>query len=151
VWSDLARFDELSRSDNFEDLLEASDLHRGDFLDGVNLKSDPWEDWLTVMRRERREAVMRLLSRLARAASRAGIHPLAISTGRRLVDLDPLCEVSHRLVMHTYAAAGRRAEAVRFFGECAVMLKREIGVAPDEKTRLLLRDIKAGVNEEAAA
>ena len=53
-----------------------------------------------------------------------------------------LREDSHRLLIELLARAGRRAEALRQFDAVAELLKRELGVRPDDETLALVDRIR---------
>jgi hypothetical protein len=59
------------------------------------------------------------------------------------VDLDPLREASHRLMMSAYAAAGEKGLAIKHYEACAMILKAELGVAPGEDLQELRRSLAA--------
>ena len=80
----------------------------------------------------------------------AGEIETAIATAMRLVTIDNLCEDSHRLLIELLARAGRRAEALRRFDAVAELLKRELGVRPDDETVALVRRIRMESSTPAA-
>jgi adenylate cyclase len=101
--------------------------------------SPRFEEWLAAERARLVATMGVLLRRLATAHRQAGDHDSAIAAATRLVGLDELREDSHRLLIETLAAAGRRAEALRAFETCRAILKRELGVVPDPETSALVR------------
>jgi len=60
-------------------------------------------------------------------------------SARRLLSLDPLSETGHRALMRYYADQGQRTLALRQFDNCAAVLQRELGAAPEPAT-IRLRD-----------
>ena len=80
----------------------------------------------------------------------AGEIETAIATAMRLVTIDNLCEDAHRLLIELLARAGRRAEALRRFDAVAELLKRELGVRPDDETVALARRIRMESSPPAA-
>ncbi len=68
----------------------------------------------------------------------------AVDAARRLVDLDPLREASHRALMRAYHDAGETALALQQFEACKTLLKKEYGVAPAAETMLLQARIVKG-------
>ena len=141
VWFDGDQFEALAASERMEDLIEACDLYRGEFLSDVDSYSDPWEEWLQCERNHRRDQIISVTSRLGKMASKGGKHSLAISTCKRMVAFDPLCEVSHRQMIWTYRRAGRNSDAVRFFRECKTLLRRELDVEPDPMTIAVMNEV----------
>jgi DNA-binding SARP family transcriptional activator len=85
-----------------------------------------------------------VLATLAEAHGRRGDRASAVWAARALVDLDPLDEHSHRLLMGAYAAAGRRGDALRQFLECRRALVEQLGLEPEAETLALQRRILAG-------
>src|SRR5262249_59437836 len=74
-------------------------------------------------------------------------HPNAnesITTGQRLVALDPLREASHRALMHAFAGQGQFEQAIRQHHYCRDALRRELDVAPSAKIESLYQEIREG-------
>src|SRR5215813_13714632 len=128
---DLDNFDRLSRSPHQDDLHAAAELYRGDFLADFYIVSEPFQEWLAAERERLLGAVCNVLHQLTLQQDAAGEHEAAIHSGRRLVLLDPLSEAGQRALMHAYARAGRRGEALRQYKNCTEVLQRELGVNPD--------------------
>jgi DNA-binding SARP family transcriptional activator/TolB-like protein len=141
VGTDLERFERLARSRDRGELAVAAELYRGEFLADFIIDSEPFQDWLSAQRDRTLDLVCDVLQRLAAAQDEAAEHEAAIKTARRLTSLDPLSEIGQRALIRAYAQAGRRPEALRQYRLCADILKRELGVAPDEKTQALAREI----------
>lgn len=144
---DLDNFDRLSRSPHQDDLHAAAELYRGDFLADFYIVSEPFQEWLAAERERLLGAVCNVLHRLTLQQDAAGEHEAAIHSGRRLVLLDPLSEAGQRALMHAYARAGRRGEALRQYKNCTEVLQRELGVNPDEETQALARAIASSGRE----
>ena len=66
---------------------------------------------------------------------------LAVQTAEELVTLEPFRESGYRLLMQAHAANGNRAEALRAYERCRVLLKDELGVSPDVETEAVYRDL----------
>jgi DNA-binding SARP family transcriptional activator len=64
--------------------------------------------------------------------------PSAERSARRLVELQPLSEVGHRLLMQALAGRGDHAAAVVAYGRLERVLREDLGVAPSPATRQLL-------------
>ena len=84
------------------------------------------------------------LERLARGRMAAGSWQAAIEAGRRWLDLDPLHEPAHRLLMSVLARSGEQAAAIRQYRDCVRILYAELGVAPLPETTELYEAIRAG-------
>jgi DNA-binding SARP family transcriptional activator/TolB-like protein/tetratricopeptide (TPR) repeat protein len=149
VETDLERFERLARSRHRGELTTAAELYRGELLADFIIDSEPFQDWLSAQRDRTLDLVCDVLQRLAAAQDEAAEHEAAIKTARRLTSLDPLSEIGQRALIQAYAQAGRRPEALRQYRLCADILRRELGVAPDEKTQALAREIvQAGNSSE---
>ena len=141
VTSDLDEFERLARSQDPSELQAAADLYRGEFLADFDINSEPFQEWLAGERDRTLAVVCDVLHRLAVQQDAADEYEAAIQSGRRLVMLDPLSEFGQRALIRAYARGGRRGEALRQYKNCAEMLKRELGVAPDVETQALANEI----------
>jgi DNA-binding SARP family transcriptional activator len=116
-------------------------LYRGQFLDDLDLDSEPFQEWLAAERDRTLAVVCDVLHRLTAEQDAAGEYEAAIQSARRLVALDPLSEVGQRALIRAYARNGRRGAALQRFKSYAEILKRELGVAPDAETQALAKEI----------
>ncbi len=124
-------------------LEEAAGLHRGDFLEGFNLKDCPaFDQWQLLQRDELLQQLGWALERLTAAAGEAGRWEAAVERARRWLALDELHEPAHRALMFLYARAGKRSAALRQYEECARLLREELDQVPDERTRALHERIR---------
>ena len=139
---DVHRFEALAQSAEPDDLAAASELYRGEFLEGLDINSEPFAEWLTIERSRLASIACDTLRRLALLRSQAGDAASAIAAAQRLLSLDPLREDGHRILMELYAAEGRRSDALRQFASCREIMRRELGVEPDRETLALVDRIK---------
>ena len=65
--TDLDEFRLLARSNDVGDWQAALELYRGDFLDGLFINSESWEEWVAYTRDELRELAVNTATRLAEA------------------------------------------------------------------------------------
>jgi DNA-binding SARP family transcriptional activator len=138
---DVAIFERLVAKGTPAALAEATPLYRGDLLEGLRVSEPPFEDWLVGERQRLRELALEVLRKLLAHETEAGRTADAIRTATRLLALDPLQEVAHRLLMRLYAADGRRAQALRQYHACARTLQRELGVRPEPQTEEIYQDL----------
>ena len=146
--SDLTTFDDAIRS-TFEhdhdptdvcnrcvpDLTRATDLYRGDFLEGFSVRDAPeFEDWERTVTEDFRLRAGEAFNRLAMGRAASGDYPGAIAAVSRWIELDSLHEPAHRLLMLLNAWAGDRPGAVEAYRNFVAILDRELGVAPLEET-----------------
>ena len=148
---DVARFESLSASKETSDLQAAVVLYRDEFLAGLQIMSEPFDEWVLVQRRKLTSAMSEVLHRLAVAYKQAGEIEAAIEAAERLTTFDPLREDGHRILMQLLAAVGRRSAALKQYMYCADLLKRELGVAPEPLTAQLADAIRGGATASANA
>jgi tetratricopeptide (TPR) repeat protein len=119
-------------------LNEATNLYRGDFLEGFSVRDAPeFEDWERTVTEGLRLQAGEAFHRLGMALAAAGDYPRAIAAITRWVELDELHEPSHRLLMLLNAWAGDRPGAVEAYRNFVAILDHELGVPPlDETTEL---------------
>ena len=124
---------------------EAVGLYRGDLLEGFALRdSADFDHWQTAEGQSLRRELGTGLERVATEEAEAGRLEPAIEHARRRLELDPLAESGHRLLMLLYAWAGERAAAIEQYRTCVRTLHRELGVAPLAETTELYEQISAG-------
>jgi DNA-binding SARP family transcriptional activator/TolB-like protein len=141
---DVHHFEVLAQSAEPDELAAASELYRGEFLEGLDVNSEPFVEWLRTERSRLASAACDTLRRLALLRSQAGDAAGGIAAAQRLLSLDPLREDGHRILMELYAAEGRRSDALRQFASCREIMRRELGVEPDRETLVLVARIKTG-------
>jgi DNA-binding SARP family transcriptional activator len=123
-------------------LVQAVELHRGDFLSGFSLRdSVAFDDWQFFQADEFRQELAWVLERLTEIYSAQGEFDPAIASARRWLSLDPLREEAHRQLMRLFAWSGQRNAALRQYRECVRILEQEIGVPPLDETSQLYQQI----------
>lgn len=126
-------------------LAGAASLHRGDFLEGFELRDSPqFYDWCYAEAERLRRALAEVLDALVNSLARRGAHEEALGHAEQRLSLDLLHEPTHRRIMLLHAWNGRRGDAVRQYRECVAVLRRELGVAPLDQTTQLHAAIVAG-------
>ncbi|MCL4426401.1 MAG: hypothetical protein M1553_13430, partial [Firmicutes bacterium] len=118
---------------------EAERLYQGDFL-----PEEAYEDWAIPERERLREMYLSLLGYLARYCGKSGEYQLGEDYCRRVLQIDPLREEVHRLLIELLARAGRRNEALRQYLSCREILQRELRVEPMPLTRELYQKLVEG-------
>ena len=131
-------------------LAETAALYRGELLENRGPVAPRFDDWLAVERSRFAALAATILRRLAAVRGAAGEFETAIAAAMRLVTIDNLREDSHRLLIELLARAGRRGEALRQFDVVTELLKRELGVRPDDETDALVRRIRMESSTPAA-
>jgi DNA-binding SARP family transcriptional activator len=140
--SDVCEF-EAARS--AADLERAASLYAGPFLDGFHVSGAPeFERWVDRQRAEYAGRAAAVLEALARSAGARGDAAAAAEWWRRLSLMDPL---DTRVVlehMSALAAAGNAAAAMRQARAHEVLVRDELGSAPDPAIAALLARIRSG-------
>lgn len=131
----------------FDPLTEAVALAQHDFLAGFtvpdSLEFDAWQSQETqLLRQELALALEKLIQLLLHMADQ-GPHA-AIPYAQRLLNLDPLYEPAHRLLMALYAAANQPAAVARQYQECVKVLRAELDTSPAAETTGLFERIRLG-------
>src|SRR5215472_5966062 len=147
---DAIEFEAQAAATDRDVLAEAAALYRGELLESRGPVASRFDDWLAVERSRFAVLAATILRRLAAASAAAGKIETAIAAAMRLVMIDNLHEDSHRLLIELLARAGRRAEALRRFDAVSELLKRELGVRPDNETVALVRRIRMESSTPAA-
>ena len=105
----------------------------------------PGEDafWIDQVRRHLDELHVRALEAYGAAGLGLGGTelPAARDAGRTLVELAPLRESGHRLLMRALAAEGNTAEALRAYEHLRLLLAEELGVDPSPPSRQLYQQL----------
>lgn len=123
-------------------LRRATDLYRGDFLQGFSVKASPeFDDWVRGVAESTRMRVGEAFNRLGTALAAGGEYPTAISAVTRWIELDQLHEPAHRFLMLLHAWAGDRPGAIEAYRNCVAIFDHELGVPPLEETTELYEAI----------
>lgn len=140
---DATDFDALSKESTEAALARAASLYKGDLLQGFQLRSESFSDWLRAERERLHEVAVQVHKRLLAIQSGRSDPEPAIATANRLLSLNRLDESAHRALMRLYAASGRPDVALRQYEVCRDCLHRELNVGPEAETEALHREIVA--------
>jgi len=110
-------------------------LYRGDLLPEVE------RVWCVPKRETLRDMVIEALSGIGQHHAARRDFEQAAGWYRHALQLDELREDLHRHVMHCYAEAGRRAEALAQYRRCQEILERELSIEPSPETQALYAHI----------
>ena len=122
----------------------ALDLYTGPLLEGMALREQAFDDWLVETRRRLHERACRGYEALAVRALEGGDLSASAAAARRLIELEPLREDAHRLLMRLQHAAGDRAGALQQYLRLRQQLDCELGVAPSAETQRLHQSLREG-------
>lgn len=119
-------------------------LYKGDFLSGFSLSdSVEFDNWQSAKREWFHQEYTQMLRRLAEYYSVPHLDA-AMVYARRWLEVDPLSEPAHRLLMRLYALNGQRTEALRQYQECVRTLDEELATPPEDETTSLYNLIRNG-------
>ena len=141
VHADVSEFESMLATGTEEALTQATEIYRGDFLDGFQLSEEKFDQWVLAERDRLHRAALRVHTQLADLLARRGALDEAIAVAQRALRIDPLQEAMHRTLMRLYMQSGDLVNALQQYDACARMLKRELGVEPDAETRALQQQI----------
>lgn len=142
-WSIDARdFETLARSPKAEDLSHAARLFTGDFLSGLNIDDEAFEEWVAGQRSRMQRAAGQLCETFVKHPRLVTDPSQAIAAVEQLMTLDPLREDWQRLAIALYARYRGKNQALARANNFADLLRRELGVAPEKETRAMLESIR---------
>jgi len=124
-------------------MAEAERLYNGDFLDGFP------DEWCEDERRYLRTLYGRLLRQLVETSKTSGEFVQGIRYARRLVEIDPFDEESHRELMLLYHLSGDRGAAMAQFEATKRILQEELGTQPSPASVELYQYIRSRSEWEA--
>ena len=138
---DVQDFQQLVAAGSPDGLTRASDLYRGDLLEGLAVHDPAFEEWLLFERQRLRDQARDALAKLLAHHLVGGVFDQASVAARRLLALDPLHEIAHRALMQIYAQQGQTALALKQYQLCCDALQVELGVKPETETERLYHSI----------
>ena len=122
---------------------KATELYRGDFLEGLNLSDAPsFDEWQFFQRDGLRQKFAEALQLLSRGHAQRSQWDQAIPYALRWLSLDRLQEPAHRALMEFYCRSGQRAAALHQYEELVQLLNEQIGQEPETETRELYEQIR---------
>ena len=124
---------------------EALAWDRGPFMEGFALRdSEAFDEWQAAEGEAHRRDLAGALERLARARAAERRWDLATDVTRRWLEVDPLHEPAHQLMISALARSGEVAGAIAQYRDLVRTLDRELGVAPLPETSELADAVRDG-------
>ena len=121
-------------------------LYQGEFLKGFSLPDCPdFDDWVQVQRESLHLRALALLEQVAGHYQAMNDCSTALNYVLRRTVLEPWDEDAHRMAMNLYSLNGQNRAAMKQYETCCRILKSELGVLPDKKTRQLAEQIRNGI------
>ena len=128
-----------------QQLQEAIDLYRDDFLSGLSLPdSHGFQEWVLFHREQYFRILLVALHNLSAYYQYLGDYELAHKYAWRQVSLAPLEESAHRRLMQLLALSGRRSAALEQYHDCRRILAEELHIEPAPETTALYEQIRSG-------
>jgi DNA-binding SARP family transcriptional activator len=135
--------DHFERAMERGDVVGASDMVTGDFLEGFAIgDASEFEDWLTAERSTLRRQGVEVLVRHANQLSSSGQVSTATQIAERAAALDPWSEVALRAVMRCLCLSGNRAAALEQYDVLTTRLTKEFQSQPEQATVQLAERIR---------
>jgi predicted ATPase/DNA-binding SARP family transcriptional activator len=126
-------------------LREAVYLYRDGFLAGFpETDATLFEEWALQHREHYCLLALDALQGLAADALERNDLRVGIIDVRRALELDPLFEEAHRLLMQLHASSGNTVAALRQYDECVRILDAELAVPPGDDTTALAQALREG-------
>jgi DNA-binding SARP family transcriptional activator len=145
VQVDVRDFETLISQPDTGSIERAVQLYRDDFLTGFTLRGCPdFEEWQASVSEELRQSLARGLQRLVAACIADGELDRAAGHARRWLQLDPLHEPAHQVIIKLHGWAGQRSAAMRQYRTLVRVLDRDLAVRPLPETTQLYDDVRAG-------
>jgi TolB-like protein/two-component SAPR family response regulator len=139
---DAVKLEELMQQQTPEAAAQATELYRGEFLEGVAVRDSNGEEWLAAERDRFRRLATHALENALVFQLESGELNAARETGERLVSLDHLNESAWQQLMRVYTARGERNQALMAYKRCLDILEKELGVEPTSGTTALQAEIR---------
>jgi DNA-binding SARP family transcriptional activator len=124
----------------------ATELYRGDFLDGFILGDlVSFQEWIVFHRERYFRTMLDTLHTLSKIYGLLTNYDQAYKYAWRYAYLAPLEETAHRLLMRILTLSGRRNAALQQYQLCKTLIEKELGVEPSNETQQLYTYIKNGL------
>lgn len=138
AWVDVWAMAQGSAQEDSKQLQKSLDIYQGEFLDNdeTTWAISPRESW--------RNKFINLVSRLGEVYEKQKSWQPALRVYQRGLEVDPIAEHFYQGLMRCYAEMGERAEAVKIYKQCEVLLKKELGISPSDTTVSLYKKVQAG-------
>jgi DNA-binding SARP family transcriptional activator len=131
--------------DMVEEIKQAIDLYKGEFLEGFFVENAlEFDAWMVVERERFHYLVLDGLGKLVRWALAQGEYITGIKYASKWVQLEPLSEAAYRQMMRLLAYNGQKSAALAQYEKCQEILAQELGVQPEEQTTTLFEQIRGG-------
>jgi predicted ATPase/DNA-binding SARP family transcriptional activator len=143
LWVDVHAFARAATAVDAEGLRAATGLYAGPFLDGFVVSgADLFTEWADRERASWHAVALEAMGRQMAAARESGDFAWGAAVARRLVQLEPYQEETHRALMWFLARDDQSTPALAQFDTCRHILGEELGVDLSPKTVALAEQIR---------
>ena len=142
--ADALEFAVLGESADPAVLERAAALYGGQFLVGLDLEVEAFDQWLREQRSRLAALASRVFAGIAEHADATGCGPKSVAMAERLVELDPLREDFQRLLLRLLARHRGRDDALTHAQTMTKLLRSELDVEPAPDTLAVIEAIKRG-------
>ena len=139
---DVQRFETLARKSDLVSLRAAAGLYEGSLLPHFSVPAPGFSDWLDGERRRFEDLACGVFDALAETLIEQEIWSEAEAAAHRAIEINPLRENGHRLLMRALAGAGNRADALQQYHHLSGTLRRELSIRPDLDSEALYQAIR---------
>jgi PAS domain S-box-containing protein len=143
VTTDVDEFQSLARAGTLAAAHRAHAIYGGDLLRGQEIEEPAFAEWLQAERERLCGIARKIVGSILVDRCRDRNLIEAMDAARALLKLDPFDEGVHRTVMQLHAQGGRTNAALQHFQDFSRMLRREIGVVPEDETFALYESLTA--------
>lgn len=106
--------------------LQAATLYRDPLLPNIA------DDWLSIKRETLHQQWNLLCEDLIGLLQNFDVSEQIINIATRQLSFDPYLETAYLVIMETYIAGGNSAMALHTYHQCASILKKDLGISPNE-------------------
>lgn len=106
-----------------------------------DLLPDWYDDWVRVEAESWRQLRVSALEAQARLLMDAGLLAWAAEAAHAAINVEPLRETAHALLIRVHLAGGNQSEALRVYDRYRALLHAELGLAPTALIDDLVRDL----------
>ncbi|MGE5632699.1 MAG: AAA family ATPase [Caulobacteraceae bacterium] len=119
------------------------DAYTGEFLQGFVIKEEEaLEEWITSSREKYKSLYVQKLYKRIKESLSTDDYGSVEQCARRLIEIDQYDEKAHRVLMKVSADMGLYNKAADIYNRLSEVLKRDLGIIPDIKSRMLFQKIQ---------
>lgn len=135
LWQvDIHQFLKVSSQDSLADVKMAFDLYENNLMEGYEIESPAFDDWLMMERRRLQEKLVCMgVALLTETGSRRSLE-VSMVIGRKILSVDPYNELCYQKMLQILIANDQLDWARQLFDELKLVLDTELGVSPNKQT-----------------